>query len=452
MGKRASGSAAVLRTAPAYTFGGRHGQTSITGDTGPPGPGTYPINTADSTHKPSQAAGFGTSARGEAYGNGKPGPQDYSPSLRHTNRAATAAALTGRQTKDPLAPSQPGPGAYEVDHASATTHATAPAYSISHRWVPDKEAERRPPPGEYDPDYRSKSPLPTTIKGRWREPISNDADSGHAVPGPGQYPVQGNKAGGRTSPAYTMGASLRHSSPYLMTSPGPGHYESKSSPRSGPATFTKAERYFSSQYDIKPGPGTYFTQSVVKRPGGFAVNSLSKSAPALTIGVPPGSSSSGSSPGPSDYSPHDDLVRSSSPCFTFRGVNTKDHWLDYPAPGHYQPDAGHTLVHPAEAAVSITHKHPPPESYEKRPAPGEYDAGRWQPKDDKLVTMKFRHPQHVDKALSAPGPGEYKLATTLAGPKFSIGAKLKGSKPHEAMPGPADYEVHESTIGIAGLQ
>lgn len=55
---------------------------------------------------------------------------------------------------DPLAPSQPGPGAYEVDHASATTHATAPAYSISHRWVPDKEAERRPPPGEYDPDYR----------------------------------------------------------------------------------------------------------------------------------------------------------------------------------------------------------------------------------------------------------------------------------------------------------
>jgi hypothetical protein len=49
-----------------------------------------------------------------------------------------------------------------------------------------------------------------------------------------------------------------------------------------------------------------------------------------------------------------------------------------------------------------------------------------------------------------PGPGEFKLRSTLGGPAHTIATKLKPSKAQDQAPGPAAYEVFDSTIGTAG--
>ncbi len=61
-----------------------------------------------------------------------------------------------------------------------------------------------------------------------------------------------------------------------------------------------------------------------------------------------------------------------------------------PAPNQYSPDRSVAATHPVQPSVSIVHKHPPPESYEKRPAPGEYGFADYAAKDSKAVSMKFR--------------------------------------------------------------
>jgi hypothetical protein len=76
---------------------------------------------------------------------------------------------------------------------------------------------------------------------------------------------------------------------------------------------------------VRPSPGSYFTHSVVQRQAGHSVESLRRSAPTLTIGTRQHASCAGSgNPGPGDYGvPKDALLRSSSPCFTFKGVAAK---------------------------------------------------------------------------------------------------------------------------------
>jgi hypothetical protein len=78
-----------------------------------------------------------------------------------------------------------------------------------------------------------------------------------------------------------------------------------------------------SRFDLKPGPGTYFVSEVRQRPGGYAVDSLRRSAPAVTITCRHFESSNNGGPAPGDYQPSLALVRSSSPQFTFRGVTPK---------------------------------------------------------------------------------------------------------------------------------
>lgn len=52
----------------------------------------------------------------------------------------------------------------------------------------------------------------------------------------------------------------------------------------------------------------------------------------------------------------------------------------------------------------------------------------------------------------APGPGEYKLPSSLGGRVHSIAGRLTPSnqRAQEQLPGPADYEVFDSTIGVGG--
>ncbi|KIY94709.1 hypothetical protein MNEG_13253 [Monoraphidium neglectum] len=209
--------------------------------------------------------------------------------------------------------------------------------------------------------------------------------------------------------------------------------------------------------DTGPGPGAYFTRKIVERPGGWSVVSTGTNAPATTIRVRPmDARAAAATPGPGDYEPRDELLRRSSPQFTIRGVDPKAR--------HYTPERSDKLQHPAAPAVAITHKHPPPESYEKRPAPGEYSgAPGYRSKSPLLVTLKFRRPppasQRPESGHAVPGPGQYPLRCSLGGPAYSMGRRLRrqggggsggGARGADGAPGPGDYEIWDTTIGLAG--
>ncbi len=79
--------------------------------------------------------------------------------------------------------------------------------------------------------------------------------------------------------------------------------------------------------------------------------------------------------------------------------------------GTYSPERSEKLTHPAQPAAAICFKHPPPESYEKRPAPGEYYTGAdYRSKSPLPVTLKFRRPppasERPESGHAVPGPGE----------------------------------------------
>ncbi|GBF88774.1 hypothetical protein Rsub_01675 [Raphidocelis subcapitata] len=212
--------------------------------------------------------------------------------------------------------------------------------------------------------------------------------------------------------------------------------------------------------DTGPGPGAYFTQQIARRPGGHSVLSTAPSAPAATIRVRPLDArlGGGATPGPGEYEPRDGLLRRGAPMFTFKGVEARDVRSRNPSVGAYNPREA--LLHPAAPVVSISLKHPPPESYEKRPAPGEYDrAASYRAKSPLPVTLKFRRPpppsERPESGHAVPGPGEYGPRPPPRGPAFSLGARWRepgaaAKRAAAGAPGPGFYEVYRSTIGLAG--
>eukprot|EP00878_Enallax_costatus_P046577 GHUV01056767.1.p1 GENE.GHUV01056767.1~~GHUV01056767.1.p1 ORF type:complete len:149 (-),score=38.29 GHUV01056767.1:283-729(-) len=86
---------------------------------------------------------------------------------------------------------------------------------------------------------------------------------------------------------------------------------------------------------------------------------------------------------------------------------------------------------------------------------GEYNPESYSPKSPLPVTIKHKRglaaADRPDSGHAVPGPGEYKLPSTLKGPAITMGQKLNtDSKYKQQQPGPGNYDVHESTIGVAG--
>eukprot|EP00878_Enallax_costatus_P037307 GHUV01042130.1.p1 GENE.GHUV01042130.1~~GHUV01042130.1.p1 ORF type:complete len:150 (+),score=33.77 GHUV01042130.1:468-917(+) len=106
--------------------------------------------------------------------------------------------------------------------------------------------------------------------------------------------------------------------------PGPADYSPYLEKPKGAGSFGRSERSPTSQYEVRPDPGSYFTHSVVQRQAGHAVDSLRRSAPAVTVGVRDPAGFTSSTPGPSDYGvPKEELVHPHSPSYTFKGVAAK---------------------------------------------------------------------------------------------------------------------------------
>lgn len=63
-----------------------------------------------------------------------------------------------------------------------------------------------------------------------------------------------------------------------------------------------------------------------------------------------------------------------------------------------------------------------------------------------------RHEQPTNRASVAPGPGEYPARSCLSASGKTIATRLTPSsyRQQQQIPGPAEYEVFDSTIGVAG--
>lgn len=131
-----------------------------------------------------------------------------------------------------------------------------------------------------------------------------------------------------------------------------------------------------------------------------------------------------------EYDPRDALLRRGSPEYTFKGTAPHAPRVPTPGVGAYAPSD--VLLHPTAPAAAASFRHPPPKSDERRPGPGDYAPASYAAKAPLPVTLKFRHAppasQRPESGHAVPGPGEYRLPSTLGGPRFSIAARVVGGQ------------------------
>jgi hypothetical protein len=86
---------------------------------------------------------------------------------------------------------------------------------------------------------------------------------------------------------------------------------------------------------------------------------------------------------------------------------------------------------------------------------GEYNPAEFRSTSPLPVTIKHKRglaaADRPDSGHAVPGPGEYKLPSTLDKHGITMGAKLKGGAAADKVPGPGEYDVHGSMLGVAGL-
>jgi len=232
------------RTAPKWSFGGRHG--GAMGRPGTPGPGSYSGDVTRTASKHRQPAyGFGTAIRDErrAEHHGSPGPGQYAPKTRPRSATPTYRFGSGQRGNERSGFNMtPGPGSY-VPNYDSTRH-TTPAYTATPRR--DAHAGRgayvcpsSPGPGAYEAPFpldKSKSPEYGFGLSFRDKPVASSQWS----PGPGAYNVDNMGAVHHENPAYSIRA--RTETGYNAFSGhggqgGPGGHDGAHSDTPGPGAF-----------------------------------------------------------------------------------------------------------------------------------------------------------------------------------------------------------------------
>lgn len=229
---RPKGPAAVLQTAPAYTFGGRCGVPSLQDKV--PGPGTYQPRLSSSNFLSSRGTGFGTSGRLASYGEPLSDPRS-----NHNLVVAQAFAVCaprqlhsterGPLSSFPTCHSMLLSGFPATHRLKMHPHHTLKAclgkrlLTASHPCICRHAGNKNPGPSEYDPRERvTRSASPSYT-------FHGVAAKNHLIknPAPGQYnPDRATEtmSAHATAPAITM--SHRLSPPKSHSrQPAPGEYE-----------------------------------------------------------------------------------------------------------------------------------------------------------------------------------------------------------------------------------
>mmetsp|Transcript_11635 Transcript_11635/g.31718 ORF Transcript_11635/g.31718 Transcript_11635/m.31718 type:complete len:481 (+) Transcript_11635:288-1730(+) len=438
---RKVGMAALLKTAPAYTFGGRYKQ--IQGE-GTPGPGAYaPFGSYET-----KGAGFGTSARLSRQADVTPSPLDYAPSVAPVRPSASAYSFRSKNAGKQRPESTPGPGAYDAGASKDKQRPSNPPVTMGPKLKPPSDADKKPGPDAYSPIFSPKEPHSASIKFR-----HTARSYEFAGPGPGAYEADPSPSKTRGP---TMGGKRAHASGQ-DDSPGPVYDPTRSYeailPGKAAYTFPRASSHYHASEG--PGPGSYTQPPVVERPAGFSAVSDCRSQPAYTMQGKPFFSRAAAQPGPSDYSVRDNITRRSAPAASFHGSSIKDSRDSYPAPNAYAYEDVHKVLHPANPPVTIAPRYPEPHSKDRKPGPADYSPN-WQPKEVHAPSIKFRHhPRFYDQMHGTPAPHDY-ADKDFASPYLNTGKLRKGKtfgirhlkKGKEDVPGP-HYAIGCSTLGIA---
>ncbi|KAF8065499.1 rplU [Scenedesmus sp. PABB004] len=165
-------------------------------------------------------------------------------------------------------------------------------------------------------------------------------------------------------------------------------------------------------------------------------------------------------PGPGEYNADSSITHRRVLAASLTGRGSHDPLKPQsPAPGQYKQVAAE-LTHPAAPAASVGQRHAPPASHARSPAVGAYSPESFSSKSPLPVTIKHRRglaaSDRPDSGHSVPGPGAYRPQdVTLArrtAPAHTLAQRLdsRGLVVRPPSPGPGAYDVHGSTLGVAG--
>ncbi|KAK9823615.1 hypothetical protein WJX72_004241 [[Myrmecia] bisecta] len=440
------GKAAVLRTAPAWTFGARQDKL-LTGETGP-GPGEFKVDSkAASLRSPAYDFGGGrdTSIRYQT-----PGPSEYDPPSWGVGSSKPAYSITFKPPPPNRKESTPGPGTYNVTLSQkAGTALRPPAFTFGTRWRPEKMSERRPGPNEYLVSPPNTSPK-VSLKFRHAAREIKEA----AAPGAGEYkPTFADRP---SAPAYHFGVSREQcqvigarkeerctdSAGSMQLHSTESHASASHDPPKGWSWGT-AERMPGNANDEVPGPGHYLGHKSAIGTSSIDGNPELRSSPSVTVASRRAESLTKISPGPSDYNPQ--AVLPQHPTIGFHGTTPVNPLKHVPGPGAYKPERADKLKRRnAVPAYSIGQRLKDPESKDRKPGCMAYKP-LLPKRGPGAVTMKFRHDKsNADAKLSStPGPADYATLPKGGSPAFTIGLRLKNADASTAdeAPGPIyDFE------------
>mmetsp|Transcript_9241 Transcript_9241/g.19760 ORF Transcript_9241/g.19760 Transcript_9241/m.19760 type:complete len:457 (-) Transcript_9241:679-2049(-) len=286
-------SRATLKSAPAYSFGGKQVPDHLKSKT--PGPGHYDQHEGMKQTKRGQPA-ITMSARcvSDKEAERKPAPNAYSPD--YNPKDTPAASLKFRHASPGARDVSPGPLDYADMHfrrpaSEGKTFGTSRGHADLDNGIPG--------PAMYCADDKAVR----SSRNAWSVPRSvRDPNRDNGVPGPGNYlhsPLLDHSAGhgikshNRSAPAYTFPGK-----PYYMrdpATPGPGEYGLPNDPmRKSSAAFTFHGVNAKDPKAKLPGPGAY-------EPGA-AKDSVRTSAPAYSIAFKPDDPAlKEKRPGPNEY-------------------------------------------------------------------------------------------------------------------------------------------------------
>lgn len=250
---------ASLKSAPAYTFGGKEKGTG--GRSKTPGPGTYNPDKYQDTVKPSMPAlSIAFRPNDPTASEKKPAPNEYTLPSQQFNCQGPAASIKFRHEisgKDP----GPGPGEYAVTSEGPAGAPEGKSFGVSR---PGTTATNGVPgPAMYDPNHDAVKSRPAA----WSMEKSMRMNNRYSTaPGPGTYlhePILEHPAGhgelsdNRSVPAYTFAGKTPPKR--LPDSPAPCDYGLPNEPmrKSAPAYTFRTKPVPEHLKSKTPGPGAY---------------------------------------------------------------------------------------------------------------------------------------------------------------------------------------------------
>lgn len=161
-------------------------------------------------------------------------------------------------------------------------------------------------------------------------------------------------------------------------------------------------------------------------------------------------------PGPGNYDPNFNTTRQNAPRFGFGTSNRvdKNPYVSNPGPGNYNHLQSVGTSAPKYSMTARNMYNGGSNSKNSIPGPGQYDSGKVNYTSQKAPTWRIGTSSREDglkkvEREAFPGPGNYGLKNDVNGPKFSFGhdQRMKNQS-RLSTPGPGQYKVPTTIFNV----